>query len=137
MKTDATMDKGRFDNDQERILRIEDAICDYLYGRVVDDEDRYHYAKLHANGLMGDEEWEYVLANGRTMANRNGYGSRTRGILRVGMLRLRMAYIYADNIDKLLSGDLDEEGFLKAVEKDYGNVMQNHYEIMNKNKEKL
>ena len=113
------MSGGHFDYQQYRIDDIANSIEDYIYGRSIDEEDREWYIYNH---WLTDDEKEYILKNNHTIPNQYDFNEDTISELNKGLDILRKAYIYAQRIDWLLSGDDGEESFHKRLKKELDNL---------------
>lgn len=91
------MSGGAFEYAQYRISEIYSVIEDEIYGH---------------------EEAEYVKKHHHTMPNRCGYSKETIKEFKKGIKILKMAEIYAQRIDWLLSGDDGEENFHERLKKE-------------------
>ena len=113
------MSGGHFDYYQWQIKDIADSIEDYIYGHSIDKEDINYYIEDH---WLDDEEKEYIKKNEHTIPNRYNYSKETIEEFKKGLSLLRKAYIYAQRIDWLLSGDDGEESFHKRLKEELDNL---------------
>ena len=113
------MSGGHFDYYQQQIKDIADSIEDYIYGHSIDKEDINYYIEDH---WLDDEEKEYIKKNEHTIPNRYNYNKETIEEFKKGLSLLRKAYIYAQRIDWLLSGDDGEESFHKRLKEELDNL---------------
>ena len=113
------MSGGHFDYHQYHIDDIANSIEDYIYGRSIDEEDLKWYIYNH---WLEDNEKEYILKNKHTIPNQYDFNEDTVTELKKGLDILRKAYIYAQRIDWLLSGDDGEESFHKKLKKELDNL---------------
>lgn len=96
------MSGGHFDYQQHHIRDIADSIEGYLNGREVDEDDIDYYLK---DPWLDDNEKRYLKEHKRTIPNQYEYSKETLTKMRQGLKIIRKAYIYAQRIDWLLSGD--------------------------------
>ena len=113
------MSGGHFDYYQWQIEDIANSIEDYIYGHSIDKEDINYYIEDH---WLDDEEKEYIKKNKHTIPNRYNYNKETIEEFKKGLSLLRKAYIYAQRIDWLLSGDDGEESFHKRLKEELDNL---------------
>ena len=85
----------------------------------MEEEDIDYYIK---NNYLEDEEKEYVIKNKHTLPNSHKYSKETIKEFKKGLNILRKAYVYAQRIDWLLSGDDGEESFHKRLKEDLDNL---------------
>ncbi|MDE6534560.1 MAG: hypothetical protein K2K82_00960 [Muribaculaceae bacterium] len=104
------MSGGHFDYEQSYIQYIADSLENYLYGRELDESDIEDYINDFWNPLS-DEEKAWIYKHKRTLPNLYEYSPETISEFKKGLNLLRKAYIYAQRIDWLLSGDDGEESF--------------------------
>ena len=115
------MSGGHFDYDQWHIQDIVDKIEEYIYGRELGDKrDEDYYIK---DLFFWDDEdkkktEKYVYENHRTLPNQYEYSEATITEFKKGLDYLRKAYIYAQRIDWLLSGDDGEESFHERLKEE-------------------
>ena len=109
------MSGGHFDYYQFRIDDIANSIEDYIYGHPLEEEDVEYYIK---DNWLENEEKEYIIKNKHTIPNYYKYNEKTIEEFKKGLDILRKAYIYAQRIDWLLSGDDGEESFHKRLKED-------------------
>ena len=113
------MSGGHFDYYQWQIEDIANSIEDYIYGHSINKEDINYYIEDH---WLDDEEKEYIKKNEHTIPNRYNYSKETIKEFKKGLAILRKAYIYAQRIDWLLSGDDGEESFHKRLKEELDNL---------------
>ena len=116
------MSGGHFDYYQWQINDIANSIEDYIYGHSLDEEDVEYYIKDH---WLENEEKEYVLKNKHTLPNSYGFSKETIKEFKKGLAILKKAYVYAQRIDWLLSGDDGEESFHKRLKEELDNLYKN------------
>ena len=122
------MSGGHFDYYQWQIKDIADSIEDYIYGHSIDKEDINYYIEDH---WLDDEEKEYIKKNKHTIPNRYNYSKETIEEFKKGLSLLRKAYIYAQRIDWLLSGDDGEESFHERLKEELDNLKSKKNEESN------
>ena len=110
------MSGGHFDYNQFRIDDIADSIEDYIYGHSLEEEDVEYYIK---DNWLENKEKEYIINNKHTIPNRCEFSEETIEEFKKGLDILRKAYIYAQRIDWLLSGDDDEKSFHESLKEDF------------------
>lgn len=110
------MSGGHFDYYQWQIDEIANSIEDYIYGHSLEEEDIGHYIQ---DNEIENEEKEYIIKNKHTLPNRREYSEETIEEFKKGLDILRKAYIYAQRIDWLLSGDDDEKSFHERLKEDF------------------
>ena len=120
------MSGGHFDYYQWQINDIANSIEDYIYGHSIDEDRIEEYIKDH---WLENEEKEYVLKNKHTLPNSYGYSKETIKEFKKGLAILRKAYIYAQRIDWLLSGDDGEESFHKRLKEELDNLKNKKNEV--------
>ena len=120
------MSGGHFDYYQWQIKDIADSIEDYIYGHSIDKEDINYYIEDH---WLDDEEKEYIKKNKHTIPNRYNYSKETIEEFKKGLSLLRKAYIYAQRIDWLLSGDDGEESFHERLKEELDNLKNKKNEV--------
>lgn len=114
------MSGGHFDNYQWYIKDIVDSLEEYINGRELDED----YVKCYIDRLFDqnyeydENEAEYIRENQRTLPNRYEYSEETIVEFKKGIDILRRAYIYAQRIDWLLSGDDREESFHERLKEE-------------------
>ena len=113
------MSGGHFDYYQWQINDIADSLEDYIYGHSINKEDISYYIEDH---WLEEEEKEYIRKNKHTIPNRSNYSKETIKEFKKGLAILRKAYIYAQRIDCLLSGDDGEEAFHKRLKEELNNL---------------
>ena len=112
------MSGGYFNYQQYHIVDIAGSIDDYIYGHQFDDDIIDKLKSLRTCGHELTSEDEYIIEHGRSMPNPDGYTPETLEELKRGLAVMRMAYVYAQQIDWLLSADYDEETFHMMLEKE-------------------
>ena len=120
------MSGGHFDYYQWQINDIANSIEDYIYGHSLDEEDVEYYIKDH---WLEEEEKEYILKHKHTIPNRYEYSKQTIKEFKKGLAILKKAYIYAQRIDWLLSGDDGEESFHKRLKEELDNLKNKKNEV--------
>ena len=113
------MSGGHFDYYQWQINDIANSLEDYIYGHSIDEEDIDEYIEDH---WLEDKEKEYVIKNKHTVPNLYEYSKETIKEFKKGLSILRKAYIYAQRIDWLLSGDDGEESFHERLKEELDNL---------------
>ena len=113
------MSGGHFDYYQWQINDIANSIEDYIYGHSLDEEDIDYYIEDH---WLEDKEKEYVIKNKHTVPNLYEYSKETIKEFKKGLAILRKAYVYAQRIDWLLSGDDGEESFHERLKEELDNL---------------
>lgn len=113
------MSGGHFDYNQWRISEIADQLEDYIYGHSIDEEDIEEYIEDH---WLEEEEKEYIRKNKHTIPNRYEFNKETIKEFKKGLAILRKAYVYAQRIDWLLSGDDGEESFHERLKEELDNL---------------
>ena len=113
------MSGGHFDYYQWHIRDIVYSLEDYIYGHSLDEEDIDYYIEDH---WLEDKEKEYVIKNKHTVPNLYEYSKETIKEFKKGLAILRKAYVYAQRIDWLLSGDDGEESFHKRLKEELDNL---------------
>ena len=96
------MSGGSFDYYQWHIDDIANSIENYIYGHSIDEDRIEEYIEDH---WLENKEKEYILNNKHTLPNSHEYSKETIKEFKKGLAILRKAYIYAQRIDWLLSGD--------------------------------
>ena len=122
------MSGGHFDYYQWQINDIANSIEDYIYGHSIDEEDIEDYIEDH---WLEEEEKEYIRKNKHTIPNRYEFNKETIKEFKKGLSILRKAYIYAQRIDWLLSGDDGEESFHKRLKEELDNLKNKKNEESN------
>lgn len=110
------MSGGHFDYSQYKIGEIADSIEDYLNGHSLDEDDLMDLDSPYC--YREKEECDYCKEHKHSMPNRYGYSEETIKEFQKGLKLLRMAQIYAQRIDWLLSGDDGEESFHERLKED-------------------
>ena len=105
------MSGGHFQYKQYAIDDIADSIEDYLYGHDIDETE----ARDIFTSADSDEEAELVIKNRHTLPNRHGYRFKTLQEMRRAVKYLRVAAVYAQRVDWLMSGDDSEEKFMERL----------------------
>ena len=113
------MSGGHFDYYQWQINDIANSIEDYIYGHSLDEEDVEYYIKNH---WLENKEKEYIIKNKHTIPNLYKYNKKTIKEFKKGLAILKKAYVYAQRIDWLLSGDDAEESFHKRLKEELDNL---------------
>ena len=113
------MSGGHFDYYQWHIRDIVYSLEDYIYGHSLDEEDIDYYIEDH---WLEDKEKEYVIKNKHTVPNLYEYSKETIKEFKKGLAILREAYVYAQRIDWLLSGDDGEESFHERLKEELDNL---------------
>ena len=113
------MSGGSFDYYQWHIDDIANSIENYIYRHSIDEDRIEEYIKDH---WLEDKEKEYVLKNKHTLPNSYGYSKETIKEFKKGLAILKKAYIYAQRIDWLLSGDDGEESFHERLKEELDNL---------------
>lgn len=109
------MSGGFFDYQQHCIEDIADSLKIYIYGYKLADEDINEYLE---DRYADKEEAEYVRTHKHTLINRYNFSNETIKEFKKGLSILRKAYVYAQRIDWLMSGDDGEESFHKRLKED-------------------
>lgn len=115
------MSGGKFDYGQWRIQDIADRLEEYINGRELDDEDIDEYLRDALYGWDDEDKAKaekYVRENHRTLPNQYVYSEETIAEFKKGLDILRRAYVYAQRIDWLLSGDDSEESFHERLKEE-------------------
>lgn len=110
------MSGGAFEYAQYRISEIYSVIEDEIYGHELDDE--WDVNRYLEDRFLDEKEAEYVKKHHHTMPNRCGYSKETIKEFKKGIKILKMAEIYAQRIDWLLSGDDGEDSFHSSLKHD-------------------
>ena len=110
------MSGGHFDYYQWQINDIVNSIEDYIYGHSLEEEDIGHYIQ---DNEIKNEEKEYIIKNKHTLPNSYGFSKETIKEFKKGLAILKKAYVYAQRIDWLLSGDDGEESFHERLKEDF------------------
>ena len=113
------MSGGYYEYAQYHINDIANAIEEYINGYSLDEEDINDYIKSR---WLEDKEKEYIRKNKHTKPNPFDYNKETIKELKKGLAILRKAYIYAQRIDWLLSGDDGEESFHERLKEELDNL---------------
>ena len=120
------MSGGHFDYYQWHIDDIANSIENYIYGHSIDEDRIEEYIKDH---WLEDEEAEYIRKNKHTIPNRCNYSKETIKEFKKGLAILKKAYVYAQRIDWLLSGDDGEESFHKRLKEELDNLKNKKNEV--------
>lgn len=110
------MSGGHFDYNQYKIGEIADSIEDYLNGHPLGEDDLLDLDSPYR--FIEEDEYAYCKEHKHSMPNRYGYSEETIKEFQKGLKLLRMAQIYAQRIDWLLSGDDGEESFHERLKED-------------------
>ena len=110
------MSGGYFDYQYYHFDCIAEDIDEYINGHELDDDDVERYIRDH--DLLDDSDKEYIRKYKRTIPNYCGYKDEVVEKMKEGLAAIRKAYIYANRIDYLLSGDDGESSFLQRLQKD-------------------
>lgn len=109
------MSGGHFGYYQRHMNEIVDSIEDYLYGHELSDND----VDAIVNDRWTDyDEKKYVTKHHRSMPNRYDYTQETLDEFKKGVELIKQAYVYAQRIDWLMSGDDGEESFHRRLKED-------------------
>ena len=111
------MSGGSFDYQQYHIEEIADSIEEYLHGRELDECDIEVYINDFFEPLS-DKQKSWIRKHKRALPNIYELSSETLNEFRKGVKLLRKAYIYAQRIDWLLSGDDGEESFHERLKEE-------------------
>ena len=114
------MSGGIFDYMQYHIGYIADKIEDEIKGHDIDEKQFREYDNQHKKGWIDDETYNYIKEYRHTPPPE--YSEETLEAFKDGYKALRMAEIYAQRIDWLLSGDDGEESFHSRLVKDIGKL---------------
>lgn len=109
------MSGGHFDYNQWQIDEIANSIEDYIYGHSLEEDIGYYIQ----DNEIENEEKDYIIKNKHTLPNRLEFSEETIEEFKKGLDILRKAYIYAQRIDWLLSGDDDEKSFHERLKEDF------------------
>ena len=120
------MSGGYYGYAQYHINDIANTIEEYINGYSLDEEDINDYIKSR---WLEDKEKEYIRKNKHTKPNPFDYNKETIKELKKGLAILRKAYIYAQRIDWLLSGDDGEESFHKRLKEELDNLKNKKNEV--------
>ena len=113
------MSGGAFDYDQSSIFRIAEKVNDYINGHELDDEDIQYLDSPYR--FIEEEEYNYCKTHHHSMPNNYGFSEETIAEFKKGYELLMKAYVYAQRIDWLLSGDDGEESFHERLKEDLEN----------------
>ena len=120
------MSGGSFDYYQWHIDDIANSIENYIYGHSIDEDRIEEYIKDH---WLENEEKEYIIKNKHTMPNLYKYSKETIKEFKKGLAILKKAYVYAQRIDWLLSGDDGEESFHERLKEELVNLKNKKNEV--------
>ena len=120
------MSGGYYEYAQYHINDIANAIEEYINGYSLDEEDINDYIKSR---WLEDKEKEYIRKNKHTKPNPFDYNKETIKELKKGLAILRKAYIYAQRIDWLLSGDDGEDSFHRRLKEELDNLKSKKNEV--------
>lgn len=111
---------GHFDNYQWYIKDMADSLEEYINGRELDDNEVEPYIDriFYFDSEDKEKAVEYIRDNQRTLPNRYEYSEETIAEFKKGLDILRRAYIYAQRIDWLLSGDDREKSFHERLKEE-------------------
>lgn len=114
------MSGGSWDYKQYHINDIADSIEEYIYGRELDEDEIGYYIDdlFYWDESDKKKAEKYVRENHRTLPNRYEYSEETIAEFKKGLDILRKAYVYAQRIDWLLSGDDGEESFHERLKEE-------------------
>ena len=114
------MSGGHFDNYQWYIKDMADSLEEYINGRELDDNEVEPYIDriFYFDSEDKEKAVEYIRDNQRTLPNRYEYSEETIAEFKKGLDILRRAYIYAQRIDWLLSGDDREKSFHERLKEE-------------------
>lgn len=111
------MSGGHFDYKQFWIQDIAESINEYVNGHELDDDDLRDLDSPYGRYYEEDER-KYCKEHRHSMPNRYGYSKETIEEFKKGVTLLRQAYVYAQRIDWLMSGDDGEETFHERLKED-------------------
>lgn len=109
------MSGGYFDFNYFHFDYIAEDIDEYINGHELDEDDVERYIRDHD---LDDSEKAYIRKHKHTIPNRYCYKEEVVEKMKEGLAAIRKAYIYAQRIDYLLSGDDGEKSFLNRLQKD-------------------
>ena len=109
------MSGGHFDFNYYHFDYIAEDIDEYINGHELDEDDVERYIRDHD---LDDSDKEYVRINKHTIPNRYDYKDEVVEKMKEGINIIRKAFVYAQRIDYLLSGDDGEASFLQRLQKD-------------------
>jgi len=104
------MSGGRFNYIQYRILDIIDSIDEELEIQGKPREDLHDFFRKEYYEKYPEDKFNYT------------YPEDIRGEFLLGMKILKVAHIYAQRIDWLLSGDDDEDSFRERLKEELGEL---------------
>lgn len=126
------MSGGYFDYQQYKINDIADTIESYIYGHELSEEEINDIEIDYKHGYIDEDEYKYRKEHHHTMPNRYGYNDYTIASFKDGLKFLKLAAIYAQRIDWLMSGDDGEESFHERLKEDVERLKENLIEQFNK-----
>lgn len=109
------MSGGHFDYNYYHFDYIADDIDEYINGHELDEDDVERYIR---DNELDYSEKEYIRKQKHTIPNRYAYKDEVVEKMKEGLDIIRKAYVYAQRIDYLLSGDDGEASFLRRLQKD-------------------
>ena len=109
------MSGGHFSYYQYHIEQIANEIEEEINGHELDGYEVQDYIKEY---FLEDNEAEYVRKNKHTIPAKFYYSKETVAEFRKAVRLLRKAYVYAQRIDWLLSGDDGEDNFHRRLKED-------------------
>ena len=109
------MSGGYFDFNYFHFDYIAEDIDEYINGHELDEDDVERYIRDHD---LDDSEKAYIRKHKHTIPNRYCYKDEVVEKMKGGLDIIRKAYVYAQRIDYLLSGDDGEASFLQRMQKD-------------------
>ena len=110
------MSGGHFDFNYYHFDFIAEDIDEYINGHELDEDDVERYIRDH--DLLDDSDKEYIRKYKHTVPNRYDYKDEVVEKMKEGLDIIRKAFVYAQRIDYLLSGDDGEKSFLNRLQKD-------------------
>lgn len=126
------MSGGYFDHQQYNINDIADRLEDYIYGNELSEEEIDDIEIDYKHGYIDEDEYKYIKEHHHTMPNRYGYNTYTIASLKNGLAFLKIASIYAQRIDWLMSGDDGEESFSERLKEDLEKLKEDLIKLFNK-----
>ena len=109
------MSGGHFDFNYYNFDYIAEDIDEYINGHELDEDDVERYIRDHD---LDDSDKEYIRKHKHTVPNRYDYKDEVVEKMKEGLDIIRKAFVYAQRIDYLLSGDDGEKSFLNRLQKD-------------------
>ena len=109
------MSGGHFDYSQYHIEQIANDIEEEINGHELDGYEVQDYIREY---FLEGNEAEYVRKNKHTIPAKFYYSKETVAEFRKAVRLLRKAYVYAQRIDWLLSGDDGEDNFHNRLKDD-------------------